>query len=266
MATIEPTFGIQRLHRPGTMERLAFRLFGVADPAHWLHFRYFQRALALWPGFSPRRILDAGCGRGDFSVYLAQRFPKAEVVGLDVDSERVAVCQAAAARMGLSNVRYRVEDLTRLDPREQFDLIVSVDVLEHIVDQQQSLLNLVNALAPGGRFFFHIPTVRIRPVPLSAWLKQFHKWAEREHVADDLTAEQFVERVRQAGFTPIVVWRTFAYWAGELATSLFVLPYANTPLNRLAQVALIPICRGLAMVDHRVGTGHHYAVAVAGSR
>jgi trans-aconitate methyltransferase len=266
MATSEPTFGIQRLHRSGTLERFAFRLFGVADPAHWLHFRYFQRALALWPRFSPRRILDAGCGRGDFSVYLAQRFPGAEVVGADVDAERVAVCQAAADRMGLSNVRYRVQDLTRLDPREQFDLIVSVDVLEHIVDQQMALLNLASALAPGGRFYFHIPTIRTRPVPLSPWLKKFHEWAEREHLADDLTAEQFVERVRQAGLTPAVEWRTFAYRAGELATSLFALPYANTLLNRLAQISLIPVCRVLVMADHRVRTGHHYAVAVAGSR
>lgn len=266
MAKSDPTFGIQRLHRPGTLERLAFRLFGVADPAHWLHFRYFQRALALWPDFSPRRILDAGCGRGDYSVYLAQRFPEAEVVGVDVDAERVAVCQAAADRMGLSNIRYRVEDLTRLDPREPFDLIVSVDVLEHIVAQQQALEKLAGALAPGGRFFFHIPTVRTRPVPLSARLQEFHQWAEREHVADDLTADQFVERVRRAGFAPSVVWRTFAYRAGELATSLFAMPYANTRLNRLAQVALIPICRGLAMADHRVRTGHHYAVAVGGTR
>jgi len=262
----EPTFGIQRLHRSGRLERLAFRLFGVADPAHWLHFRYFRRALEMWPGLSPRRILDAGCGRGDFTVYLAQRFPEAEVIGADVDAERVAVCQATADRMGLSNVRYRLQDLTRLDPREPFDLIVSVDVLEHIVEQQKALVNLAGALAPGGHFYFHIPTIRTRPVPLSRWLKEFHEWAEREHVADDLTAEQFVERVRQAGLSPAVEWRTFAYGAGELATSLFALPYANTLLNRIAQISLIPICRALVMADHRVRNGHHYAVAVAGSR
>jgi len=57
-------------------------------------------------------------------------------------------------------------------------------------------------------------------------------------------------------------WPTFGYWSGELATSLFALPYRNTWRNRVFQLALAPICRSLAMLDQVGRQRTRYAVAV----
>lgn len=260
-------FGEQRLVRPdvGAGHRWFFRLFGIAEPAHYLHHRYLNRALDRLVHQPPRRVLDAGCGGGDHTVELARRFPEAEILGIDLDAALIARNQDAARRLGLTRVRFVLGDLSRLDG-DAFDLIVCIDVLEHIPGQQRALENLARALTPGGLAYFHLPTVRPRPIPFSRWLGEFHAWAEKEHIADELTAAQFVDRVRAAGLIPVEVQPTFAYAAGELANSCFSLPYQNVWYNRIAQLGLAPVCRGLAMLDELPWMGPRYAVKVVARR
>ncbi len=256
-------FGEQRLVRQnvGLAERLIYRIMGVADPAHYLHSRYFRRALdAFVP--RPTRILDAGCGAGDYSFYLARRFPDAQVLGVDVDSKRVERNRINARRLEISNAQFEVADLAIADFPNPFDLIVAIDVLEHIESQDQALSRLHSALRPGGIAFVHMPTVRFTPVPLSRFLSGFHRWAETEHVAPPRTAEEVVESLSAAGFEVLSHRRTFGRFTGELATSLFAIPHANTYSNRIWQALLAPVCRILAIGDSVNVHGLRYAVAV----
>lgn len=256
-------FGEQRTVRPdvGAAHRLFFRLFGVAEPAHYLHHRYLRRSLDRLQDKSPRRILDAGCGGGDYTLYLARRFPEAAVRGIDIDRNLITRNQQAARLLGLERVTFEAADLGALSS-ESFDLIVCIDVLEHIREQRAALANLAAALAPGGTAFLHLPTRRPRPVPFSRFLSEFHSWAEEEHVAEELTATQFVARVADAGLEIVHVRQTFARGAGELANSLFSMPYRNVWYNRILQLAVAPVCRGLALLDELTWMGPRYAVAV----
>ncbi|MBX7119754.1 MAG: class I SAM-dependent methyltransferase [Gemmatimonadaceae bacterium] len=263
-----PRFGEQRLVRPeiGSAARLHFQLFGVADPAHYLHNRVLRRLLLPALAAAPTRILDAGCGRADHSIFLARCFPQAQVLGIDIDAPMIARNTDTARRLGLGNVEFAVGDLTTLDAPETYDVIVSIDVLEHITEQQKALTNLARALKPGGTSFYHIPTVRERPVPFSRFLGDFHAWGEEEHVADDLSADEFTARVAASGLEVLKSERTFGYWTGELATSLFAMPYKNTPLNVVAQLVLAVPGRALAMVDELGFDRTRYAVGVLGRK
>lgn len=260
----KPRFGDQRLALPNISapERLLFKTMGVVDPAHYLHSRYFLRALASWENLRPRAILDAGCGRGDYSFYLARRFPDAHVRGVDIDEERVNRNRRMAERLGIENVTFEIADLVSARFSTPFDLIISIDVLEHITQQEQALRNLSGHLTPQGRVFYHIPTARARPVPFSRALRGFHQWAEEEHVAEDRTAADFVDAMVRAGYEVTRSVRTFGYYTGELATSLFNLPYENTLKNRVLQAMLAPFCRVLALADQLELERTRYAVAV----
>lgn len=261
-------FGEQRLVRPevGSAGRLHYRLFGVADPAHFLHNSWLRRLLLPAITSAPKRVLDAGCGRADHSIFLARLFPDAQIVGIDIDESMIERNRHTARLLGLTNVEFRVQDLTTLEAVEEFDVVVSIDVLEHIVEQQKALQNLARALRPGGLSFYHVPTVREKPVPFSRGLKEFHEWGEREHLADELSAEQFTARVAESGLEVRQSVRTFGYFTGELATSLFALPYRNTPLNVIAQLVLAVPGRMLAMADVLRWDGTRYAVGVVGRR
>lgn len=261
-----PRFGEQRLSLPNLSlgERLLFKTMGVADPAHYLHGRYFRRALSQWRGIQPRAILDAGCGRGDYTFYLAQRFPNARVYGVDIDEKRIERNRRMASQLGLSNVTFQVADLVTARFPTKFDIIISIDVLEHIPQQEQALRNLAGQLTTDGRVFFHIPTVRERPVPFSGALAGFHDWAEEEHLAEERSAADFLEVMRRTGFAVTRSQRTFGYYTGELATSLFNMPYQNTVRNKVLQAMLSPVCRVLALADSLGLEKTRYALAAEG--
>jgi SAM-dependent methyltransferase len=247
-------------------ERLLFRLMGLLDPAHWLHMRYFRQTLDWWTELAPCRILDAGSGRGDFAIYLARRFPAAQVIGLDIDPACVERSRAIAAQLGLTNLAFQAGDLVTAAFDEPFDLVISIDVLEHIVEQEAAIRNLRQHLAPGGKYFFHVPTVRERPVLFSAHLQSLHAWAEGEHLAEERWPEEFIGVVRQAGFSVDRAVRTFGRYTGELSVSLFSLPHRQTRLNRVLQGLLAPACRLAAWADGLHLDRTRYAVAVSGGR
>ncbi len=261
---VAPRFGALRLVREdqGPAARLLYRLLGVADPAHYLHYRYLRSALDRFGPTEPRAILDAAAERRDFTVYLAQRYPGAEVLGIDIQPGHHAKAVAHTAPLRLPNIHYRLGDLTRLDAVGEYDLVVCIDVLEHIPAQDDVLRRLRRSLRPGGVAFFHLPTRRRILPPLSRYLGEFWHWAEGEHLAEERSAEEFVAAVRQAGFEVLEALPTFGYYAGELATSLFGIPYRDTPGNRILQALLAPACRLLVLWDRWYPGRERFAVAV----
>jgi hypothetical protein len=59
---------------------------------------------------------------------------------------------------------------------------------------------------------------------------------------------------------------TFGRWTGELATSLFAVPYRNTPINRIAQLLLSLPCRLLVASDRLMLDSTRYAICVWGRK
>jgi 2-polyprenyl-6-hydroxyphenyl methylase/3-demethylubiquinone-9 3-methyltransferase len=83
------------------------------------------------------RILDFGCGYGLLSNLLALRSPGRDLVGIDLNRDRISV--AARSVAGRKNVRFHLGDVGTLDP-EPFDAVVMTDVLHHIDDRHVEIL------------------------------------------------------------------------------------------------------------------------------
>lgn len=89
------------------------------------------QALAQWlkeqhPEFKPRRILDIGCTVGHNVVPLAQAFPDAEVIAVDVATPMLRYGHARARALGVDNISFRQADGESLDyPDGHFDIIMT---------------------------------------------------------------------------------------------------------------------------------------------
>jgi SAM-dependent methyltransferase len=173
------------------LERAYVRVFGV--PVNGLRIRLRHVLPATRGTF--RRILDAGCGIGVFTMELAKRHPQAEVVGVDFEAELVERANLVARRAGLANCTFRVGDVTALGLDGGFDLVLSVDNLEHVQDDVGALTNLRRALAPGGRLVVHVPGYYRR------WLLMGKRvnFDVPGHMRPGYTAEELVEKMRRAG-------------------------------------------------------------------
>ncbi len=120
------------------------------------------QAEALWPqeaGLFPRyeirpeaRILDAGCGTGEIAVRLAQLFPAAQVLGVDILAAHLERGRTLAQEMGLSErVRFEERSVFGLElPAGTFDLVVCRHVLHAIPHADRVLAELARVLRPGG--------------------------------------------------------------------------------------------------------------------
>jgi len=119
--------------------------------ANQVHARiaYFDRIDTRWEGLS---TLDLGCGGGFMSEALAGR--GACVVGLDPWDTVIRVARAHSEGSGL-DIRYVVGagESIPLDDNSM-DRVVSVDVLEHVLDLRRVLAEIHRVLRPGGLFFF----------------------------------------------------------------------------------------------------------------
>jgi SAM-dependent methyltransferase len=97
-------------------------------------------------------VLDAGCGRGRALLGLAERFPRSRFVGYDLSQDAIDYARHRVAERGLSNIRFEVGDLTRLDDVSAYDLVLSFDAIHDQKNRQGLLHRLHRALRPGGRY------------------------------------------------------------------------------------------------------------------
>jgi SAM-dependent methyltransferase len=116
------------------------------DPRH----QYFVERFGGQPG----RVLDAGCGNGAFLSELTRY--GFEPWGFDIDGRSVSV----AHTRGLYNVRQCMAPeffKTATERGLWFDVVVALDVVEHVTDPVAFVRLLLSRLRPGGRFFMTVP-------------------------------------------------------------------------------------------------------------
>lgn len=110
---------------------------------------YFTPIVGDWRGKS---VLDLGCGGGFMAEPLARQ--GAQVIGVDPSAPAIAAAKRHAEETGLS-IDYRVgtgEDLPVAD--NAVDIVVCVDVLEHVRDLDAVIGEIRRVLKPGGLFLF----------------------------------------------------------------------------------------------------------------
>lgn len=101
---------------------------------------------------APRRIVDVGCGPGNSTAVLAQRFPGAELNGMDSSAEMLET-----ARESLPDVHWFQADITSWEPEERYDLLFSNAVLQWVPDHKTIFPRLMSFLEPTGALAVQLP-------------------------------------------------------------------------------------------------------------
>jgi 2-polyprenyl-3-methyl-5-hydroxy-6-metoxy-1,4-benzoquinol methylase len=231
--------GSELAYTPGIsfFERSYIKLLGV--PISGLRIR-LRRVLPACVG-TPRRILDAGCGRGVFSYQLARRFPNAQVVGVDIDEERLPINRTIADQAMLSNLEFRAADVSALGFESEYDLVLSVDNLEHLEDDEAGLRSLVQALAPGGRLVLHVPGYE-RRWPVFAFATNFDVPG---HFRPGYWLDELRERVAGHGLTVESANYTFG-WLETVTNNMSYWITRAEAKNKLIYAPLFPLLNVLA--------------------
>lgn len=164
----------------------------------------FDRNLAGPAPFAGLRILDIGCGGGLLSEPMARL--GATVVGADAAPRNIPVAQVHAERSGLT-IDYRhttAEDLAAVG--EQFDVVLNMEVVEHVADPLAYLTACQQLLKPGGLMICSTlnrnPKSFLMAIIGAEWVMRWlpkgtHDWAKF------ITPDELYGLIRQAGLDPV---------------------------------------------------------------
>src|SRR3954453_20161314 len=128
------------------------------EPSRYLQFadersRPFGDLLARVGAAEPRRVVDLGCGPGQLTATLTERWPTAAVVGVDSSPAMVE----AAGPLASDRLEFTRGDIASWRPEAPVDVIVSNAALQWVPEHRRVLPGLLDALTPGGWLAFQVP-------------------------------------------------------------------------------------------------------------
>ena len=185
--------------------------------------------------FDFQKALDAGCGPGLFSFYVAERHPKSRIIGYDISSVDIDICNREKIKRKLNNVYFKRMDLTKVCESKNYDFIFSIDVIEHIFPNLKVFSNIYNALEPGGIFYLAMPYEpgHCHLLP-RRYFKKYTSWAQKEHIGEQYNLRAISILLTQIGFNVIDARHTFGFW-GKLAREFDMLTENHLTLKHLLQ-------------------------------
>jgi ubiquinone/menaquinone biosynthesis C-methylase UbiE len=115
-------------------------------------YPWHRTVARLLPNLNGATVLEIGCGRGDFSLWLARTYPLAAITGIDYSESAINVALDKLSHHNLS-VCFLVDDAENLGfAAETFDYVISCECLEHVPYPERMVREMARVLKPGGTF------------------------------------------------------------------------------------------------------------------
>lgn len=108
----------------------------------------FISSLVSSPNNFKGNCLDVGCGGGDVTRLLADLLPKVQVLGIDMDEQKIEIAQSEAGDH--KRIAFRKQAVENLSDFRDFDLTYSRFLLTHLSDPAAAVRAMVSATHPGG--------------------------------------------------------------------------------------------------------------------
>lgn len=195
------------------LRKLFYKLLDLLLLRTW-HVKKEIRKWARRKG-SDLKLLDAGSGFGQYVYYLSGKNPGWKVLGVDVKEEQIEDCSNFFKTIGRSNVEFRLEDLTKFRLVEKVDFILSVDVMEHILEDVEVFKNFHASLKEKGMVLISTPSDQGG----SDVHEHNHESFIDEHVRDGYNIDEIQEKLKTAGFTKTEARYNYG-WPGKISWKL----------------------------------------------
>ena len=226
------------------LRKTFYRLLDLLLLRAWHIHRELRHA-----GYSNKNIniLDAGAGFGQYTFWLNQKNKNWKIISVDVKEEQVADCNNFFNKIGANNVHFEVQDLTKYVKENFYDLVVCVDVMEHIEEDVQVFKNFYASMKTGSMLIISTPS--------DQGGSDVHKGDQasfiEEHVRDGYNIIHIQEKLKSAGFQKTEV--RYQYGSpGKIAWRLSM----KYPIQMLGVSKLFFIIPSLSAGGFRISCPH----------
>ncbi|NUN10868.1 MAG: class I SAM-dependent methyltransferase [Ignavibacteriaceae bacterium] len=179
-------------------------------------------------------IYDAGSGYGQYTYFMAKNLQPCSIYAVDIKEKWIEDCKNFFSSSGIGDVTFGIEDLTKITHKDKYDLIVCVDVMEHIEEDRLVFRNYHNALKNGGYVLINSPSIYGG--------SDVHDEGEEsfigEHARDGYSIEDLTEKFNPAGLKVYRYRYTYGFW-GDKAWRLGIkYPMLMLNLSKLLFIVL----------------------------
>ncbi len=185
------------------LRKIFYKLLDLILLRSW----HIRKEMKLWNVNKKKniRILDAGMGFGQYDYYMSGIDKSWNILGVDVKEEQIADCNQFFTKIGRGDrVKFEYADLTNFNKPEEFDFILSVDVMEHILEDVAVFKNFHKAIKPGGMLLISTPSDQGGS---DAHHDHDHDGGVEgfidEHVRDGYGIQEITDKLKVAGFSKI---------------------------------------------------------------
>jgi SAM-dependent methyltransferase len=243
------------------LRKIFYSLLNLLLLRTWYVKRALRKVLFRYP--CDASVLDAGSGFGQYTWLMSSRNKQWRIKAVDIKQEQIDDCKAFFIKAGrYENVHFEKTDLIAFNEADRYNIILSVDVMEHIEDDMRVFQNLYNSLVQGG--------VLIISTPSDKGGSDVHNDNEEsfigEHVRDGYNIEEIKNKLGNSGFSNVRARYTYGF-PGQLSW-LLSMKYPVKMLNKsyaffiilpFYYIIVFPISFILNTIDlysyHNNGTG-----------
>ena len=162
---------------------------------------HIHKQIKEWKKTAPKnaQIFDAGSGFGQYSYYLASKNQDYNILAVDVKQEQIEDCSNFFNQVGIKNTQFEIQDLVKYRKENSFDLILSVDVMEHILEDVEVFKNFHASLKQGGMLLISTPSDQggsdVHEESGTSFIE--------EHVRDGYNIKDIEDKLKSAGFSKV---------------------------------------------------------------
>jgi SAM-dependent methyltransferase len=212
---------------------LFFRILDLMFLRSWYVRRELKRIRNL---FNERNIniYDAGTGYSQYVYFMLNHLKPCSIYAVDVKEDWIKDISEFYKTIGKNQVSFGVEDLTNINHKEKFDLIISVDVMEHIIEDVRVFENFYRALKPGGFLLVNTPSI----FGGSDVHDDDDESFVGEHARNGYSIEEIESKLHPLGFKTNKSFYTYGFW-GTLAWRLGIkYPILMVNISKLLLIVL----------------------------
>jgi SAM-dependent methyltransferase len=188
---------------PAFMRKLFYFLLDLLLLRTWHVKKALRKISPCYP--EDAYVLDAGSGFGQYSWRMKRLNRGWNITAVDIDKERVDESASFFKKAGLEDMTCQVGDLVKLSVTDLYNIILSVDVMEHIKEDTQVFGNFYRALRENGVLLISTPSDKggsdVRK-------ENDHSFID-EHVRDGYGTEEITSKLSNAGFKNVTASYTY---------------------------------------------------------
>jgi SAM-dependent methyltransferase len=185
------------------MRKILYFLLDLLLLRTWHVKKALRKIARQFPGHAS--VLDAGSGFGQYTWRMSKMNKRWNIKAIDINSEQTEDCSRFFTKTGLSDrVLFQTGDLTALSELNSYNIILSIDVMEHIKEDVLVFTNFCKSLKENGILLISTPSDKG-----GSDVHDNRKSFIDEHVRDGYSVEDITKKLSLAGFRNIEAGYTY---------------------------------------------------------